>query len=345
MRRRVGIVAALAAIYIAGAGLAFAEAVAETVFTDGVVNRKDAAGKLRALELGDKLSSGESVITGKAASAELKLLAGASSIKVRQNSVLTLGEKEIAGRKQTVLQAVLGAASMKFEKLGAKEPFVGTSSCIAGVRGTEVEILAAMDGSSVIAVRSGAVQLESGGVSVDLGENEAVEVKPGQAPGPKFAWIGKELDFSSWDRGKLEGYLADPVGSVAEVGAQLASYRADMEALLPELAKQKAAYDEAYARLKDLVDAKKDDEAAALRDSEAFPLMQAQGTLILNIRYYALTALSLRRYVLGGMYMEMKTRHPKGQGDPAFSQFYDAYSRVLGDFEAEFVPQLVDADI
>jgi hypothetical protein len=336
---------AFAAALLAAAFAVSAEPKAETLFTDGQVDHKNAAGKLRDLEIGDRLGAGESVITHKGASAELKLLAGSSSIKIKQNSVFTFGEKEVGGEKQTVLQTIVGAASMKFEKIGAKEPLLGTSTCIAGVRGTEVDILAAMDGSSVVAVRSGSVALESGGTSVDLAADEAVEVKPNQAPGPKFAWIGKELDFSNYDKGKLEAYLADPVGSAQKVGEQLASYRTSMEAILPELAKQKAAYDEAYAKLKELVDAKKDDEAEALRQSTVFPLMAAQGTLILNIRYYALTALSLRRFVLGGMYMEMKTRHPRGTDDPAFASFYEAYGRILKDFEEGIAPQLVEADI
>jgi hypothetical protein len=337
--------AALAAAFLATAALATAEGRAEAVFTDGQVDRKDGSGKMRSLEIGDRLSAGESVITGKASSAELKLLSGTSSIRIRQNSVFTFGEKDVGGEKQPVLQAIVGSVAMKFEKLGAKEPLVGTASCIAGVRGTEVELYAAMDGSSIVAVRSGAVQLESGGTSLDLAANEAVEVRPGQAPGPKFAWIGKELDFSAWDKGKLEAYLADPLGSALELEKQLADYRASMEEFIPELAKQKAAYDEAYAELKTLVDAKKDGEAKELREGTVFPLMQAQGTLILNIRYYALSSLSLRRYVLGGMYMEMKTRHPKGQADPAFAPFYAAYARILKDFEETIARQLVEADI
>jgi hypothetical protein len=342
MRRSIAAAAVLLAVSVS---LAWSEAKAEAVFTEGKVDRKNASGKLSELEIGDKLSFGESVITGKASSAELKLSSGTSSIKIRPNTVFTIGERGTGPDRQTVLQTVVGQAAMKFERLGTKEPLVGTSSCIAGVRGTEVEILAAMDGTSVIAVRSGAVRLESGGESVDLAANEAVEVRPGQAPGPKFAWIGKELDFSAWDKGKLEGYLADPVASAAKVGEQLAFYRASMDALIPELAKQKAAYDDAYARLKELVDAKKDDEAQKLREAEVFPLMQAQGTLILNIRYYALTALSLRRYVLGGMYVELKTRHPKGAEDPAFAPFLAVYSKLLADFETGIVPQLVEADI
>jgi hypothetical protein len=345
MKAKLALMTMLAACLLAAPALAAAEAKAEAVFADGDVSRKDLKGKLAGLEIGDKLATGESVITGKASSAELKLLSGSSSIKIRQNSVFTLGQKDVGGEKRTVLQTVVGSAAMKFEKLGAKEPLIGTASCIAGVRGTEVELYAGMDGSSVVAVRSGAVQLESGGASVDLAANEAVEVRPGQAPGPKFAWIGKELDFSAWDKGKLDSYLADPVASAEKVGEQLAAYRASMEALIPELERQKAAYDEAYARLDALVKAKDDAKAQELRESTVLPLMVAQGTLLLNIRYYALTALSLRRYVLGGMYMELKTRHPKGSGDPAFAPFLEAYQRILNDFEKGIAPQLVEADI
>ena len=333
------------ALVFGSVAIAAAQQQAETVFTDGAVNRRNSAGKLRSLEIGDKLATGDSVITKAGAAAELKLLAGSSSIKIRQNTVFTLGELNVGGAKQTVLQTVVGSVSMKFDKLATKEPLIGTASCIAGVRGTEVELYAGMDGSSLVAVVSGAIDLQSGGETVVLAADEAVQVKPGMAPGEKFAWIGKELDFSAWNQGKLQDYLADPIASAQKIEEELAAYRASMNELLPQLAAQKAAYDEAYAQLKALVDAKEDAKAKDFRDSAVFPLMQAQGTLILNIRYYALTSLSLRRFVLGGMYMQLKTRHPLDAGDPALAGFLKAYARILKDFEDGIVPQLVEADI
>jgi hypothetical protein len=118
-----------------------------------------------------------------------------------------------------------------------------------------------------------------------------------------------------------------------------------MNELIPQLAQQKAAYDEAFAQLKALVDAKEDAKAKDFRDSTVFPLMLTQATLILNIRYYALSSLSLRRFVLGGMYMQLKTRHPLDPSDPALTGFLEAYTRILKDFEDSIVPQLVEADI
>jgi hypothetical protein len=325
--------------------LASAQKQAEAVFTDGDVSRRDGSGKLHGLEIGDTLSTGESVITKAASSAELRLLEGKSSVKIRQNSVFTLGETSVGGEKRTVLQTVVGSVAMKFGKMTTAEPLLSTTTCVASVRGTEVEIYGGMDGSSLVAVVSGAVELQSGGQTVALAADEAVDVKPGMAPGPKFSWIGKELDFSAWDQGKLDDYLADPLGSALKIEGELASYRASMEALLPQLAEQKAAYDEAFIEFKKLKDAKEDEKANEYRESTVFPIMEAQGTLILNIRYYALTSLSLRRYVLGGMYMQLKTRHMGDPADPTLAPFLEVYDRILKDFEDSIVPQLVEADI
>jgi hypothetical protein len=202
-----------------------------------------------------------------------------------------------------------------------------------------------MDGSAIVAVVSGAVELQSAGASVDLAADEATQVKPGQAPGPKFSWIGKQLDFSAWNKGNLDDYLADPVASAQKIEEQLAAYRASMADLIPQLAQQKAAFDDAYAQLKTLVDAKDDAKAKDFRDGTVLPLMLAQTGTLLDIRYYALTSLSMRRFVLGGMYMELKTRHPLDPADPAMAGFLEVYSRTLKDFEDSIVPQLVEADI
>jgi hypothetical protein len=340
----------LAASLVLSAALAAAQQQAETVFTEGEVSRRDGAGKLRSLEIGDGLSVGDSVVTKAHSTAELKLRAGTSSIRIKQDTVFTLGEVSLGevslgGEKRTVLQTVVGSASMKFGKMTAKEPLLGTSTCICGVRGTEVELYGGMDGSAVVAVVSGAIELQSGGASVELGADEAVELRPGEAPGPKFAWIGKELDFSAWEEGKLEAFLADPVASALKVEEQLASFRASVEELLPRLAESKAAYELAYAELSRLVAAKDEAKAEALRQGAVFPLMEGQATLILNIRYYALSSLSLRRYVLGGMYAQLRTRHPLGPSDPSLAPFLEVYERVLKDFEASIVLQLVEADI
>lgn len=335
------LVAAMAVVLGASA---FAQKV-EAVFVDGRVDRKDQKGALSTLEIGDRLGTGEEIITGKNGRAELKLLAGNATLKVMPSSVLLLGEKNVGGESRTVLQTVAGSVAMKFGAMTGKEPLVGTAACMAGIRGTEVEVYAGMDGSSLVAVVSGAVTLESGGASVDLAANQAVQVEAGKAPGNVFTWIGKEIDFSAWNKGKLDAFLADPLTPVQDLESQLLQYRDEMRALETQLAEQTSLYDAAYAELKKLVDAKDDKGAEELRQSKVFPLMDARGILILDIRYYALSALSLRRFALGAMYAEIKSRHMLDPETGAYGDFIAVYRRILAEFEADFVPRLVPADI
>jgi hypothetical protein len=334
----------IVAVLLAAAAAGWAQK-AEATFTSGKVSMKAASGSLGDLEIGDSLTTGDTVITKADGKAELKLLSGSSRIVIKPNSVFTISEKSQGGASQTALQVMAGSVSMKFEKLTEKEPLVGTSAVMAGVRGTEIEVYSGMDGSSLVAVLSGSLWLESEGQGLDLAANEAVEVKAGAAPGPKFAWLGKELDFSDWNARNLSGFLDNPLASVLEVEAQLNKARASMEALIPELAKQKALYDAAYVELKAAVEAKDEAKAAALRKDRVFPLMQVQGTLILDIRFYALSALSMRRYALGGMYMQMKSRHPLEAETGQYGDFMLVYRRILADFESGFVPELTESDI
>lgn len=335
----------LAALTLALCGLGSYAQKVETVFTDGSVDRRDTKGLRRELEIGDRLGTGEEVITGRNGKAELRLLSGNATLKVSPNSVLLLGEKNVGGETRPVLQTLAGSVAMKFGAMTGKEPLIGTAACVGAIRGTEVEVYAAMDGSALVAVLSGAVSLESGGSSVELAANEAVQVETGKAPGQKFAWIGKELDFSAWNQGKLETFLADPLSPVQDLETQLLQYKTSMDELLAQLAQQTALYDEAYAELKGLVEAKDEAGAEALRQSKVFPLMHARGTLILDIRYYALSALSLRRFALGAMYAEMKSRHMLDPETGAYGSFMAVYRRVVREFETDFVPQLVEADI
>ena len=177
---------------------------------------------------------------------------------------------------------------MKFDKLATKEPLLHHDHLQRRRSRHRSGDLRGMDGSSLVAVVSGAVDFQSGGATVPLAADEAVQLRPGQAPGPD-SWIGKQLDFSAWDQGELQ-LLADPVASAQKSWEeQLASYRASLNELLPQLEQQKAAYDEAYAQLKALVKAKDDAKAKELRDHAVFPLMLSQTATLLD----TVTTLSL----------------------------------------------------
>jgi steroid 5-alpha reductase family enzyme len=65
----------------------------------------------------------------------------------------------------------------------------------------------------------------------------------------------------------------------------------------------------------------------------------------MNVRFSALAALSLRRFVGGRLYVLMKERYINHPDDPAYKDFLSRYDSILSDFEKSIIPFLVQADI
>lgn len=316
---------------------------ADIVFIEGWVDLKTGGEIMEAFE-GDILRTGDSVITGDDSYAELSQK-NLSTIKVQPNSVFTITEKEGDGGKETVLSTTVGSVSYKFGKLFGKEPKIATPSTIAGVRGTEFTVYAAEDGSSLVAVTSGLVTVSSQGKSVDLTADEGVEVKAGEAPGEKFTLKGRELDFSSWNNEKYNVLVSNPVAGLKKLDKQLDQFLADIKDYSATLKEMKAQKDEFIAEWNKLKDSVDKDKAAAYFDKNLKPLDLKLGPLYLNVRYYSLSALSFRRYILGKLYVDLKGRYFAEPGNPVYTDFLSAYKRILGKFERTVVPYLNGNDI
>lgn len=317
---------------------------ATTVYVEGDTSTRNLSGSIVELDIGIALKSGESVITKEDGRADLEL-ANKSTISVKPNTVFTLGEVELEGEKQTVLSTAVGAVSYRLNKFSGRGPSIRTNSYVAGVRGTELTVYAGMDGSSLLVVEKGAVEVASQGKAVELGVNEAVEVKPGQTPGEKFSWLGRHQDFSDWNRGKEEAFLKDPVGKLKDAETQLARFRDDLQAVLKPLSDADKESARVYEELKKAVEAKDDAKAQALRADLLTGTGAKRRTLFLNMRHYALSYLSMRRFVLGGMYVQMKSRYILKQDAPEYREFMNLYESVRKNFEDVVVPHLVEADI
>jgi hypothetical protein len=65
----------------------------------------------------------------------------------------------------------------------------------------------------------------------------------------------------------------------------------------------------------------------------------------LNYRFFALSALSLRQYVLSSMYIDMKTKYILEVNNKIYSDFIKEYEKFLKIYESNIVPYLVEADI
>ncbi len=335
-RRLIALFAVLAVTALTAAQAAAQKA--NVVYLEGTAKIKSSAGKLRLADFGSAVTYGESVITGKDGLVELTLPNG-SSIRVSQDSVFTYSETGTGSDSRPVLATLAGSVSYKLNKSVGRSPVIQSNSMVAGVRGTEFTVYSGRDGSTLLAVTGGIVDVTGEGETVSLYKDEAVEVVPGQAPGDKYVWLGKELDFSDWNQGKNSEFLADPLAALDRIEAQLASYQKELSALKAPYAQATETWKTAVDHYKKLVAAGDTEAIKAFQESDLFPAEDARATLILDIRYWALNYLSVRRYVLSNMYMEMKSRHPT-ESSAEIQAFFNRHGELLARYEGAIVPEL-----
>ena len=165
-------------------------------------------------------------------------------------------------------------------------------------------------------------------------------MRPGEAPGG----VGK-VDYSQWNEEKLAALLADPLRAARGVQRRMGDYAAEVEKLLPLYRERKARVDEERLKNRAIKAEKGPAEAQKYYMEVVSPLELEAGNLYLNVRYYSLSALSLRRFVLGRMYLQLKALHLAAPQGDDYRQFLETYESTLWVFEGAIVPYLVEADI
>ena len=332
----------LAAALLLTASFAFAIPT-DVTYAEGDASIRFKTGKQLTAEIGAILNTGDMLKTGRDGLVELDQKGVV--LKISPNTVFTLMERERKGSTTPVLSVALGSIKFRYDKLTGKEPTVQTNGCAMGVRGTEFSVFAGADGSTLVLVDSGSVEVEAEGKTVALAPDEGVEVKLGQGPGEKFAVHRDQVDYSKWNDEKLAAMLTDPAAAMTGIEARMSSYIASV-----------TEYDGLYREYKQrLVDERKRKAAVAkekgneaaqkLEDEVISPLAFQTGYLFLNVRYFALAALSLRRYVGGRLYKFMKSRYIAAPAESAWVEFRARFEQVLTGFERSVVPQLTAEDI
>lgn len=317
---------------------------ADLVYIDGWVDLKRAGGSLEEAFFGDIVQVGDSVITGEDGTAELARGSGGHII-VSPDTVFTLMETERNGNRQTVLSCTLGAIAFRFDKMTDKEPMVASPSMIAGIRGTEFTVYTAADGSTLVAVDSGKVEIEAGGETVELSEEEGVEVRPGEAPGEKFQVLRGQIDYSAWSADKMDAFMEDPAAALERIEARLDEYIAKIYEYNDHRARLKQAAEKERAKLEAIKEDEGEDAMVEHYKKVIQPMETEAAFSVLNYRYYTLSALSLRRYIMSELYIAMKTKYLTDPDNEVYRVFLEAYEGLLADYEEGVVPYLVEADI
>ena len=194
------------------------------------------------LFVGDTIRTGDTIITETGDTVELE--SGEFRLKVSENSVFTIIEKEANGESRDVLALFLGKLVFSVNKFAGNEPDLITNSAVCGVRGTSVALLAGADGTSLIIVEEGLVEVQAEGDSVALGMGEGVEVETGSGPGEKFTALEREIDYGAWNQDRLDTMVTDPVRSAINIEKKMLEYITQIQAIYPPWFEKRAQLDE-----------------------------------------------------------------------------------------------------
>jgi hypothetical protein len=316
---------------------------ADVTYTEGDATVKTKAGAQRDAQIGDILNTGDTLKTGSDGQTELDQKG--VTIKIAHNTVFTLMERQDGGKTSSVVSVALGSIKFRYDKITGTEPKIRTNGAIAGVRGTELSVFSGADGSTLIAVDSGLVTVESEGKSVDLAANQAVDVPLGKPPGDPFTVQRDQIDYAKWNAGKLDAMLYDPIAAMDSIDTAMASYERDIANFIKDFNEYSQNLKTERANYSDILQKQGTDAAGKYNEEIVYPLMLKTVALGLNVRYSTLAALSLRRFVAGRLYVIEKARFITRQDSPDWQSFLDRYSAFLDDFEKKVSPQLVEADI
>ncbi len=185
--------------------------------------RKNEKAEWTTPNVGDPVSQGSRVTTGKASSAEITF-ADRNSIFLKPNTSLGITKSEKRGPSYSVGNFYLatGRAITRLKKATGSDSRINidTPSAIASVRGTEFRVSVDDEASMRTEVLTGTVNVKAGESTVRLGEGEGTYVKKGTGPvtARKLLSAPKVVDLKPL-------YKELPLGFAFEAAPGLAAYR------------------------------------------------------------------------------------------------------------------------
>jgi hypothetical protein len=139
--------------------------------------------------------------------------------------------------------------------------------------------------------------------------------------------------------------LADPVLSVERLQDRMEYYIQNVEenfALYQDYEQRLTA---TRNQLRQITKEKGREAGRQFNLEQVLPLVAKTNNIYLNVRYFALAALSLRRYVGSRLYLFVKARTINAANKEEFSDFAADFDGWLAHFERDIVPHLNELDI
>ena len=334
---------ALVAIAMVGLPLMASAQDATVTYLDGQVDVRTEGGSTFEADFGTGVNSGDRVVTGRTGTADLRLATG-GTVNVRPRTVFLVGSAATPAGSTGRVAAAVGSFSFRFTAVAGNEPRIGSTTSVAGVRGTEVNVYVASDGTTRFEVVEGKVEIEKAGQTITLGPDQAVEIAPGRAPSAVFSFLQRPIDYSVWNGGLVANFLADPIPTLRGIAAEMDDLLAEIERRLPEVDRLRAEVDELNARLDRMREG--DDRAAQARffENTVMPARLASREVYVAFRFVVLSALSLDQYVVSRLGAELEAAYFLNPTDPTAVAVRRELAGIRSRFESIVTPRLVPSD-
>ncbi len=157
-------------------------------------------------EQGEIITSEEIIETGANSKAVIKMEDG-SEIELGSSTRIQINDPSVEARSSLFL--FLGRVFAKIIPQKSEEPVftIESISCVAGVRGTEFDMAVGMDGSALVSVEEGEVELSGEAGPLNLFSGEEAELTP-EGKWQKRKRIKRtEKDWQSWFQARQQFFI------------------------------------------------------------------------------------------------------------------------------------------
>ena len=328
---------------IAAAGLPAQDAT--IIYVDGDVDVRKESGSTFMADFGDQLGAGDRVLTLRTGTAELELATG-GVVNVAPDTVFIIGSATgPAGERTGRISAAVGSFAFRFNAVVGNEPRIGSTTSVAGVRGTEVRVFVGSDGTTRYEVLEGLVEIEGSGERVALGPEQAVEITPGVGPGTIFAFLQQPIDYSVWNAGLVENFLDDPLPALRGIASEMEDLVAEIERIGPGVDAMLDRVREENAKLPKIEEESGREARQEYFEKTVMPLRRDVRAEFVDFRFVVLSALSLDQYVISRMAAEMEARYFFDPESEVNLRFREELRLIRSLYERVVVPRLVPSDI
>lgn len=294
----------------------------EVDWVSGNVTYSHLKGEWKDLDTGMNLSAGDIIKTGMGS--EVSLREVDFEIYIQENSTFTISEKYEDGDRKSSFMLFFGRMKFKLARSGSKEPEIRTQTVSLTIRGTEFEVGAGYDGSTLVLMDEGSVAVKGDKSELVLIKGEGTEVPFGEEPTEKFEVITKVINWDKWFSTSQESIKGNETVFLKKILARFQEIDAgikDYERIRAESLKEK----EVFLKKRDEFKEKDNMDEASAYSKKAGEVSKKAFHSIVNIRFLALSSIGLFD-MAENIYKGVET--PSGEQKDIFEKIYVIYKDI-----------------